>query len=168
MVFTYQTTCHRHLGKSESQMTSCHLTLSHASFKLADMLYLQVQMSAGNILELMEIMGEWARTQFDPDAEPPFADAKDMYATIDETELGHITWHSFTISFNGGEDIDSDDAPWKRKSYNVWFCDSKDLLKVQLGNRNFGNEMDFAPKEVRNKEMNAWIYGDFMSGAWAW
>ena len=142
---------------------------SRASFKLADLLYSQVQMLAGNISELMEIMGEWVRTQFDLDAEPPFADAKDMYATIDETELGHITWHSFTISFNAGEDDDpSDDTPWKRKSYNVWFRDPKDLLKVQLGKHDFGNKMDFAPKEVRNKETKARIYGNFMSGAWAW
>ena len=92
-----------------------------------------------------------------------------MYATIDETELGHITWHSFTISFNAGEDDNPlVDTPWKRKSYDVWFHDPKDLLKVQLGNHDFRNEMNFAPKEVRNKETKAQIYGNFMSGAWAW
>ena len=56
---------------------------SRTSFKLADLLYLQVQMSAGNISELMEIMGEWVWMQFDPDAELPFTDV---------TGQSHLGW----------------------------------------------------------------------------
>ncbi|KAF8653264.1 hypothetical protein AX14_008311 [Amanita brunnescens Koide BX004] len=143
---------------------------SRASFKLANLLYSQVQMSEGNISELMEIIREWVQTQFDAEAEPPFTDAKDMYATIDESELGHIGWQSFSLSYDGAEEenSNSNSAPWKRKSFDVWFRDPRELLKAQLGNRDFGEEMDFAPKEVRNKEMKARVYRDFMSGAWAW
>lgn len=122
-------------------------------------------MSEGNVNELMEILFEWGRS-LDPDANPPFADAKDMYATIDACHLGHVDWQSFKVSYDG--DVKEGDPPWKGRSYDVWFRDPKELLKVQLGNREFANQMDFAPKEVVNRKTGARCYQDFMSGQWAW
>ena len=126
-------------------------------------------MSEGNINELMEILFEWARSldaDGDPPFDPPFADAKDLYSTIDACRLGHVTWQSFQVSYDG--EVEEDGAPWKRKAYDVWFCDPKELLKAQLGNPDFANEMDFAPKEVINRKTGARCYKDFMSGQWAW
>jgi hypothetical protein len=122
-------------------------------------------MSEGNINNLMEILSEWAKT-LDPDADPPFADAKEMYSTIDACRLGHITWESFKVTYDG--DVKEDDAPWKQTAYDVWFRDPKELLKAQLGNRDFVDQMDFAPKQVVNRETGARCYQDFMSGEWAW
>jgi hypothetical protein len=135
------------------------------SFKLTDLLYRKVQMSEGNINELMDILDEWGRS-IDCDGDPPFADAKHMYSTIDACRLGHVTWQSFQVSFNG--EVKEDDAPWKRKAYDVWFRDPRELLHAQLANRDFMNQMDFAPKEVINRQTGARCYQDFMSGQWAW
>lgn len=139
---------------------------SRASFKLADLLYRKVQMSEGQISELMEIIAEWARAGLNPDIDPPFADAKDLYATIDASTLGDIPWQSFTVSYDG--DINEDDASWKRKSYDIWFRDPYAILRSQLANRSFSEEMDFSPKVVRDRKTKARRYQDFMSGDWAW
>ena len=138
---------------------------SRMSFKLADLLYRKVQMSEGNINELMGILFEWTRS-LDCHADPPFADAKDMYSTIDACRLGHVSWQSFKVSYDG--EVTEDDAPWKRKAYDVWFRDPKQLLQAQLANRDFVNQMDFAPKEIVNRKTGARCYRDLMSGQWAW
>ena len=62
----------------------------------------------------------WARQSDNPQDDPPFSNADDLYATIDATELDDVAWESFTVSYNGKVAPD-DDAPWKRTSYDVWF-----------------------------------------------
>lgn len=124
-------------------------------------------MSAGHINELMQIIGEWARAGLEADIDPPFLDARDLYATIDSSVLGNIPWQSFTVSYNGNIH-DDDDTPWKRASYDIWFRDPHAILKAQLANRDFAREMDFCPKRVWDKKTNVRRYQDFMSGDWAW
>ena len=85
------------------------------SFLLADLLFWRNKMPRQQIDDLIEC---WARSL--PDSDPPFANADDLYSTIDSSDLGNIPWQSFSISYNAGEDEESD-ASWKLKEYNVWF-----------------------------------------------
>jgi len=119
-------------------------------------------MSAPNINDLLQI---WATT-LPPGQSPPFINKQDMYSSIDAIEDGNAPWASFSISFNG-EIEDSDMTPWKRASYEVWYRDPKAVLHNQLKSQDFANEMDYAPKEVRDDNGRR-HYMDFMSGDWAW
>ncbi|KAJ6584206.1 hypothetical protein B0H10DRAFT_2234635 [Mycena sp. CBHHK59/15] len=131
-------------------------------FVLADLLYRRVQMSAGAIDELMQ---NWAsRPQSSGD--PPFADHEDLYNTIDATEVGHVPWQSFTITYNKPL-APGDVTPWKTQDYVVHFRDPRLVLHQQLANPDFDGEMDFAPKQVFG-EGDSREYQDFMSGNWAW
>ncbi|KAJ7465852.1 hypothetical protein B0H11DRAFT_1922130 [Mycena galericulata] len=105
-----------------------------ADFELADLLYRRVQMSAGNIDELMQ---NWASRAGASD--PPFVNHRDLYNTIDATEVGHVPWESFNVSWNGACPA-GDETPWKKQEYMVYGGDDRD-----------------------NRE-----YMDFMSGNWAW
>ncbi|KAJ7312726.1 hypothetical protein DFH08DRAFT_791300 [Mycena albidolilacea] len=134
---------------------------SAADFHLADLLYRKVQMSAGAIDELMQ---NWASRDDAPD--PPFADHKDLYSTIDATGLSHVPWQSFEVSYNQPVAVD-DTTPWKRKSYTVYFRDPHLILQQQLANPDFKHDMDFAPKRVFAADGTR-EYMDFMSGNWAW
>ncbi len=113
------------------------------------------------------LMQIWART-LSPDRDPPFQDVRDMHDTIDAIELGGVPWQSFTITFKDTDDEEPDDAPWKAKSYDVWFRDPREIIKLQLGNRDFAGEMDYSPKKVYVREKKKRRYQDFMSGQWAW
>ncbi|KAJ7654893.1 hypothetical protein B0H17DRAFT_1172027 [Mycena rosella] len=134
----------------------------HLDFQLADLLYRRVQMSAGAIDELMQ---NWAARP-ESAGDPPFADHEDLYSTIDATEIGHVPWQSFEVTYN--QPIPpGDTTPWKTKSYTVHFRDPRKVLQNQLANPDFKLEMDFAPKRVFGED-NSRQYEDFMSGNWAW
>ncbi|KAJ7698292.1 hypothetical protein B0H17DRAFT_1158368 [Mycena rosella] len=132
-------------------------------FDLADLLYRRTQLSAGHIDELMQ---NWASR---PGAgDPPFANHRDLYDTIDATEIGHIPWESFNVSWNG-DHTPGEETPWKNEEYTVYFRDPRAVLQLQVSNPDFKYEMDFAPKRVfGGEDRNSREYMDFMSGNWAW
>ena len=132
------------------------------AFELADLIFRKEQMSGANINELLQI---WAST-LPPDKDPPFINKQHLYNTIDEIELGDAPWHSFSVLFDG-EVAEGDTTPWKHTAYDIWYRDPLVVLKNQLKNPDFANEMDFAPKEVRD-ENDKRRYCDFMSGDWVW
>jgi hypothetical protein len=71
----------------------------------------------------------------------------------------------------GGDLGTGEPEPWKVASYEVFFRDPREVLRQQLGNPDFAEEMDFAPKrifDVRNDGDPKRRYQDFMSGNWAW
>jgi hypothetical protein len=119
-------------------------------------------MSAGAIDELMQ---NWAARP-ESAGDPPFADHEDLYNTIDATEIGHVPWESFTVSYNKPL-VPGDVTPWKTQEYVVHFRDPRQVLHQQLANPDFKAEMDFAPKQVFG-EGGSRVYQDFMSGNWAW
>ncbi|KAJ7917317.1 hypothetical protein B0H13DRAFT_2443415 [Mycena leptocephala] len=132
-----------------------------ADFDLADLLYRRAQMSAGHIDELMQ---NWASR---PGAEdPPFANHRDLYDTIDATETGNVPWKSFNVSWSGAR-TPGEEAPWKNEEFTVYFRDPRKVLQLQVANPDFKLEMDSAPKQVFGKG-NKREYMDFMSGNWAW
>ncbi|KAJ7200092.1 hypothetical protein GGX14DRAFT_536413 [Mycena pura] len=129
-------------------------------FRMADFLYRKVQMSAGEIDEPMEILDGDGNT-------PPFTDHKDLYATIDATERGHVAWQAFEVAYDGS-DLDAPNAPsWKRKNYTVYFRDPRAVLQQQLGNPDYKSEIDLSPRRVYD-EKDERVYENFMSGDWAW
>ncbi|KAJ6609225.1 hypothetical protein B0H10DRAFT_2298332 [Mycena sp. CBHHK59/15] len=131
-------------------------------FDLADLLYRHVQMPAGAIDELMQ---NWAARP-ESAGDPPFADHDDLYNTIDATEVGHVPWQSFDVTYN--QPIPAGDTtPWKTKPYTVHFRDPREVVKNQLANPDFKSEMDLAPKQVFAADGTR-EYEDFMSGNWAW
>ncbi|KAF7350320.1 hypothetical protein MVEN_01336500 [Mycena venus] len=137
--------------------------VEQADFDLADLLYRRVQMSAADIDELMQ---NWVSRP--GAADPPFANHRDLYSTIDATAIGHVPWQSFNVSWNGVHNPD-DNTPWKNQEYTVYFRDPLAVLKLQLANPDFKFEMDFAPKQVfGGEDRNLREYMDFMSGNWAW
>src|ERR1700736_151401 len=70
---------------------------SRAQFELAELLFTKVQMSAGNIDQLMT---NWAAHGAEQGAEPPFLNHEDLYDTIDATDIGHVPWQLSVMSYN--------------------------------------------------------------------
>ena len=121
-------------------------------------------MSAGNVNILMNL---WAATQDvkGEDVNPPFADTQDLHSTIDSIPLGDIPWQGFKVKYTS--DIPENAPTWMTKEYDVWFRNPLEVMEAQIGNPDFDNEIDYAPKQVfsRNKKHQ---YTDFMSGQWPW
>lgn len=118
-------------------------------------------MSAGNINELMQL---WAAT-LPPGQDPPFADSRDLYESIDTIPLGDIPWQEFRVTYTGPIP-DENVPPWMLREYTVWFRCPRRVLHIQIGNPDFADDMDFTPKQVFHGAERE--YKDFMSGDWAW
>ncbi|KAI9067436.1 hypothetical protein FKP32DRAFT_1672995 [Trametes sanguinea] len=134
---------------------------SEAQFKIADFLFRKAQMSGGNINELMQLWG----STLPPGQDPPFADAKHLYDSIDAIPLADVPWQCFIVTYCGPRP-QGVVPPWMDREYIVWYRCPRRVLHGQLGNPDFKGEMDFTPKQVfRGPDRE---YKDFMSGDWAW
>jgi Plavaka transposase len=123
-------------------------------------------MSANKIDELMEIWADQQLGEHDDDSpSPPFANARDLYNVIDATELGDVPWEGFAVTYDG--DVPDNAPSWMSTPYEVWFRDPLLVMESQIGNRDFGNEMDYAPKRVFSRTRTR-QFCDLMSGDWAW
>ncbi|KAK2462944.1 hypothetical protein APHAL10511_005039, partial [Amanita phalloides] len=95
--------------------------------------------------------------------DPPFADVDNLYKTIDVIQLGHVPWESLTVMYQPKEGEDTNDVAWKQKSYKVWYCNPCEVLKIQLSNCDFENEMDFTVKKIVDSKTQVQHYQDYMS-----
>ncbi|KAJ3574495.1 hypothetical protein NP233_g1731 [Leucocoprinus birnbaumii] len=111
-----------------------------AQFETADILFRRMKTSNGNINLLMEALSRFNKTD-----EPPFENYRDLNAKIDSIPHGDIPWQCFK----------------------GWFRDIRAVLEAQLADSNFDGSIDYAPKDVRNKDGER-TFTDLMSGMWAW
>lgn len=131
-------------------------------FETARFLYCREQMSAGNINILLDL---WAASLLGHGELPPFADAADMYTTIDSTPLGDIPWQSFSVTYDGSA---PDPAPqWMSTEYEVWFRDSRLVVRNMVDNPDYKDNFDTTPIRVFDIRDHR-QYENFMSGDWAW
>ena len=137
---------------------------SEEDFHIADFLFTREQMSAGNIDILMNL---WAARQAsrNEEVDPPYADSKDVYGTVDSISFGDIPWEGFKVMYDG--DVPEHSPSWMTKEYEVWYRNPLDIMEAHIGNPDFAHEIDYAPKRVigKNKKRQ---YTDVMSGDWAW
>ncbi|KAG2755597.1 hypothetical protein P692DRAFT_201801024 [Suillus brevipes Sb2] len=133
-------------------------------FKCAEFLYTKNQMSAGDIDKILHLWGVTLAVHND---NPPFADHRDLYKTIDATPLGDVAWQSFSLQYNG--DKPSGQCPlWMEQSHEVWFRDPHTVVKNMLANPDFKNSIDYVPYREFEEKGEQRRYKDFMSGDWAW
>ncbi|KAF7318554.1 hypothetical protein HMN09_00365700 [Mycena chlorophos] len=131
-----------------------------ASFAFADFLYTRVQMSGENISQLMQLLAALY-----PRDDPPFADEKQLYATIDAIPFGNIPWQSFSVQYTGP--LPEGEVPtWMTEKYQVWFRSPLSIFEKQLANPDFKDEMDWAAKRIFHDGKRN--YTDIFSGNWVW
>lgn len=131
-----------------------------ATFEIADFLYRRNQMPGTHIDDLMAL---WAAKE---DSEPPFASTDHLYQTIDSTTLSDAPWESFSVKYQGPEPAEGA-APWMSQEFDVWCRNTRTVIRNQLDNPDFANEIDYSAKQVFGADGQR-EYSDMMSGNWAW
>ena len=121
------------------------------------------QMSAAHINTLLDL---WAASLLEAGRRPLFSNYKEMYETINDTQLGDVKWQSFTVKYNG--DPGSDTVPWMQDDYDIWFQDPHEVACNMLANPDFAHEMDYQPFHEYDSKTSTWQWQDFMSGDWSW
>ncbi|KAF8890543.1 hypothetical protein CPB84DRAFT_1816350 [Gymnopilus junonius] len=133
-------------------------------FHFADFLFMHEQMSAGNTDILMSLIVAFQMSRYG-NADPPFSTSKHMWDTIDSIPLGDVPWEGFKVSYDG--DVPDPAPSWMKREYKVWFRNPLHIMEAQIGNPDFAQEIDIAPKRVlgQNKKRQ---FTDLMSADWAW
>ncbi|KAG1810404.1 uncharacterized protein HD556DRAFT_1428451 [Suillus plorans] len=136
---------------------------NRAEFEMAEFLFTRNQMSAKQIDTLLDL---WAATLIKHNDAPPFANHRDMYATIDATPLSDTPWKSFTLCYNGAKP-EQDVPPWMDGQYDVWYRDPLQMMRSILANCAFDGGIEYSPyRNYTTKDKQYWK--NFMSGDWAW
>ncbi|KAF7333067.1 hypothetical protein MVEN_02371300 [Mycena venus] len=97
---------------------------------------------------------------------PPFADHKDLYATIDAIQQGDIPWQSFSVKYTGPIPENGPVPVWMTETFEVWFRSPLSIFEKQLSNPDFKDEMDWAPKRIFKDGKRQFV--DLFSGNWVW
>ncbi|KAJ4497758.1 hypothetical protein C8R41DRAFT_894448 [Lentinula lateritia] len=127
-----------------------------AQFRLADLLFKNVEMSQGNINELLDI---WTLTG------APFDTHDDMYNIIDSIVDGGASWRCFQTVVD--DQLRPDAPEWQKTSYQVWYRDPETVIANILGNPEFSQDFNPAPYvHLGSNGTRRWA--DFMSGNFAW
>ncbi|KAJ6565156.1 hypothetical protein DFH09DRAFT_1474524 [Mycena vulgaris] len=134
---------------------------SRAEFEFAEFLYTREEMSTKGVDRLAELLAALYKG-----TDPPFADHKDLYATIDAIQQGDIPWESFSVKYTGPIPEAGTVPVWMTETFEVWFRSPLAIFEKQLANPDFKDEMDWAPKRVFKDGKRQ--FRDLFSGNWAW
>lgn len=137
---------------------------SRTHFELAEFLYKENQMSAGNIDKLL---GLWSDHGASTKSSAPFANHQDLYSAIDSIPVGDVPWESFKLKYNGALPETGETPGWMEDTHVVWFRDPSKLIENLLSNTDFDGEFDYMPYQEYDDTGNH-RYQHFMSGNWAW
>ncbi|KAJ7065172.1 hypothetical protein C8F01DRAFT_1366212 [Mycena amicta] len=129
-------------------------------FEFADFLYTDVEMPGKKVSRLAELLA--AMYQQDP----PFANHDDLLDTIDAIPHGDVPWETFSVKYNGPFPQKGATPSWMLETYEVWFRSPLAVFERQIGNPDFKDEIDWAPKRVYKDGKRQ--YMDFFSGNWVW
>jgi hypothetical protein len=111
-------------------------------------------------------MDIWASKSADQG--PPFIDHKDLYCTIDNIQLGDVTWKAFSVSYCGPAPVEGEDIPpWLKSEFEVWYRDPLAVLQSQLANPDFNRKFHAAPYREYDENGDR-VWSDVMSGNWSW
>ncbi|KAK0499094.1 hypothetical protein EDD18DRAFT_1350527 [Armillaria luteobubalina] len=133
-------------------------------FCLANFLFQKVEMSQGDINDLMDLWALNLEKKCGSDA--LFDNYEALYKAIDEIRVGSAPWKCFRTIVP--EDLSRDAPDWQKQSYQVWFHDPDIVIQNILANWDFANEFDTMPYIHLDAESGEHCWSDFMSGNFSW
>ncbi|KAK0439300.1 uncharacterized protein EV420DRAFT_1623207 [Desarmillaria tabescens] len=119
-------------------------------FHLADFLFRKVEMSQGDINNLMDLWALDIAQKCGGNA--PFDNYETLYKAIDEIRVSSAPWKCFEMV---------------KQSYQVWFRDPDIVIQNILANRDFAKEFDAVPY-IHPDSDGQRCWSDFMFGNFAW
>ncbi|EIW75343.1 hypothetical protein CONPUDRAFT_159469 [Coniophora puteana RWD-64-598 SS2] len=136
---------------------------NRVAFKTADLLYTRSQAPATHIDYLMHL---WGLTLQEYGANPPFADHKKLYKTIDGIKTGDVPWSSFNVLYKGARPARKA-STWMDETYDVWYRDPHAVVQNMLANPDFKDVLDYSPyRDYDATDVRQWE--NMFSGDWAW
>ncbi|KAH6908107.1 hypothetical protein BKA70DRAFT_1104154 [Coprinopsis sp. MPI-PUGE-AT-0042] len=96
----------------------------------------------------------------------PWSCAADMYATIDEVQVGHSPFYSVEFKYNGP--LPRNPPAWMMQSYELYVRDVRAVVHSMLDTPDFENQFNSTPyRQFRTKSRDH-VWSNLLSGDWAW
>jgi hypothetical protein len=124
--------------------------------------FVEFQSSAG---KLNKVLGHWAASLLKHNEYAPWANAEDLYKTIDEIQCGDAPWKSYKIQYQGPRPPTP--PKWMMETYELCCRDSRQVLHQQLATSDFKGKFNSVPYQQFNS-LGKRVYSNLMSGDWAW
>jgi hypothetical protein len=137
---------------------------SREAFHLAEWIFELVQNTSAEVSELLRIWKSHNLT-LNIGESPPFGNYEDVLTSIDNITVGSADWFSFTVRYNG--DISEDSPNWQHEKFTVHTRSVRTVLRNILGTRELDGKIDYAAYE-EFVQPDVRLYGNFMSGQWAY
>ncbi|KAH9906112.1 uncharacterized protein B0H18DRAFT_898855 [Fomitopsis serialis] len=114
---------------------------NRAAFQFAELIFKKMQVSQGNINDLMRTLAAYNVSQGGGD--PPFENAEQLYETIDAIQYGDAPWESFSVRYTGP--IDEDSPSWKQADYTIHCRNARQVTHNMIGNEEYDSKFDTTP-----------------------
>jgi len=136
---------------------------SRVGFDFTKLHYVKIQSSEGEINTALNI---WAASVLKYNDHPPWANAKDLYSTIDQIQHGNAPWRTHIIRYTGP--LPAGKPPkWMTQSYELCARDTRIVLHNQLESKDLKGKVNLIPYRQFNAKGKR-VYSNFMSGDYAW
>ena len=136
---------------------------SRVEFDFAYYHFVEAQTSAALINKALDI---WAATVAEFGRDSPWANANELYATIDAIQCSDIPWKVYKIHYQGP--LPPGTPPkWMTQTYELCTRDSRLLLHQQLETAHFKDAIDLSPYRQYDSDRQR-IWSNLMSADWAW
>ncbi|KII83568.1 hypothetical protein PLICRDRAFT_180341 [Plicaturopsis crispa FD-325 SS-3] len=140
-----------------------HPFTSRLDFDFAHFHFVTAQSSESQINQALD---HWAASVLPFGGKTPWANAKKMYATIDEIRSGDAPWRTVKIRYQGP--LPRGTPPkWMTEEYELYVRDALVVARNQLETTSFKGQVNTVPYQqfdVNGKR----VYSNLMSGDWAW
>lgn len=121
----------------------------------------KVEMSQGDIDEIMDLWTLDIQRRFDVESGGPFSNHQDLLDTIDSIRSGSAPWKCLKTAV--AENLPATAPEWQKTSYQVWYRDPDVVISNILANPDFSDHFDPAPYVHIGKDGKR-HWSDFMSG----
>ncbi|KAH9028665.1 hypothetical protein EDB85DRAFT_1867717 [Lactarius pseudohatsudake] len=135
---------------------------SQVAFDFASFHFVEQQTSESGVNKALDL---WQSSLLEYGENIPWANAQDLYATIDSIQHGHAPWKTFKLSYSGP--LPEGTPPrWMTDTFELCTRNSRTLLHQQLETAAFKDKIHYVPyMQFRGDGSRVW--SNLMSADWA-
>lgn len=154
---------HQPAETSSSNTNRWHPFANRIEFDFVNYHFAKCQHSEGEINEALDM---WTAQQLANGKRAAWANAQELYNTIDTIQEGDAPWKLFKIRYQGP--LPPGTPPkWMTEEYELCARDTRTVLHLQLGSAHFKDQVHYVPyRQFNGKRQRIW--SNLMSADWAW
>lgn len=138
---------------------------NRGSFDFAHFHFVDRQDSAAAIDRAIDMQAALLASHGVDPSSTQWRNAKDMYSTIDEIDIGAVEWEAVHFRYTGP--LPANPPKWMTDEYELLTRNSLKVLRLQLSCPEFDGHIHYSPYQ-QFKPDGQRVFSNLMSGTWSW